>query len=213
MKRFTQIFGDTRQFGMILALVVMICLFEILTHGLLLQPQNVINLFQGNSYILVLAVGMVLVSGVWLTYREVGAWGQFVTTPFGRFLLAKIVLVVGLVAAGAYNQLVLMPKIARAQRAGRVSNVFAYVLVTFPRVVLTEVVLGIGVLAIVPFLNGSARSQAVGHEVEGPVMDGRLFSAGLLLVATLAASFYATAKASDGLGRRDLMGEGVAARS
>ena len=156
---------------------------------------------------------MVLVSGLWLTYREVGAWEQFVTTPFGRFLLAKIVPVVGLVAAGAYNQLVLMPKIARAQRAGRVSNVFAYVLVTFPRVVLTEVVLGIGVLAIVPFLNGSARAQAAGHEVEGPVMDGRLFSAGLLLVATLAASFYATAKASDGLGRRDLTGEGVAATS
>ena len=44
-------------------------------------------------------------------------------------------------------------------------------------------------------------------------MDGRLFSAGLLLVATLAASFYATAKASDGLGRRDLTGEGVAATS
>ena len=159
------------------------------------------------------AVGMVLVSGVRLTYREVGAWEQFVTTPFGRFLLAKIVLVVGLVAAGAYNQLVLMPKIARAQRAGRLSNVFAYVLVTFPRVVLTEVVLGIGVLAIVPFLNGSARAQAAGHEIEGPVMDGGLFSAGLLLVATLAASFYATAKASDGLGRRDLTGEGVAATS
>ena len=84
---------------------------------------------------------------------------------------------------------------------------------TFPRVVLTEVVLGIGVLAIVPFLNGSARAQAAGHEIEGPVMDGRLFSAGLLLVATLAASFYATAKASDGLGRRDLTGEGVAATS
>ena len=55
--------------------------------------------------------------------------------------------------------------------------------------------------------------RAAGHEVEGPVMDGRLFSAGLLLVATLAASFYATAKASDGLGRRDLTGEGVAATS
>lgn len=62
MKHLKQIFGgDVRQFGMILALVVMIVLFQFLTDGLLLTPQNVINLFQGNSYILVLAVGMVLV--------------------------------------------------------------------------------------------------------------------------------------------------------
>lgn len=62
MKHLKQIFGgDVRQFGMIGALVVMILLFQVLTGGLLLTPQNVINLFQGNSYILVLAVGMVLV--------------------------------------------------------------------------------------------------------------------------------------------------------
>ena len=62
MEKLKQIFGgDTRQFGMIFALVALIVLFQILTDGLTLKPENVINIFQGNSYILVMAIGMVLV--------------------------------------------------------------------------------------------------------------------------------------------------------
>ncbi|MDQ4504149.1 multiple monosaccharide ABC transporter permease [Sinomonas sp. ASV322] len=53
--------GNARQFGMIFALVALIVLFQILTGGLTLTPDNVINLFNGNSYILILAIGMVLV--------------------------------------------------------------------------------------------------------------------------------------------------------
>jgi putative multiple sugar transport system permease protein len=53
--------GNTRQFGMIFALIALIVLFQILTNGLTLTPNNVINLFNGNSYILILAIGMVLV--------------------------------------------------------------------------------------------------------------------------------------------------------
>ena len=53
--------GNTRQFGMIFALVALIVFFQILTGGLTLTPDNVINLFQRNSYILILAIGMVLV--------------------------------------------------------------------------------------------------------------------------------------------------------
>ena len=62
MKTLKQLFsGNTRQFGMIFALVALILLFQILTGGLTLTPNNVINLFNGNSYILILAIGMVLV--------------------------------------------------------------------------------------------------------------------------------------------------------
>ncbi|MDQ0707889.1 putative multiple sugar transport system permease protein [Arthrobacter woluwensis] len=53
--------GDTRQFGMIFALVFLIVFFQILTGGITLTPENIINLFNGNSYILILAIGMVLV--------------------------------------------------------------------------------------------------------------------------------------------------------
>ncbi|GAA4113885.1 sugar ABC transporter permease [Knoellia locipacati] len=62
MNKLKEIFGgDTRQFGMIFALVFLIVLFQVLTDGLTLDPGNVINIFQGNSYILVMAIGMVLV--------------------------------------------------------------------------------------------------------------------------------------------------------
>ena len=62
MKKLKDIFGgDTRQFGMIFALVALIVLFQIMTGGLVLKPENVINIFNGNSYILVMAIGMVLV--------------------------------------------------------------------------------------------------------------------------------------------------------
>lgn len=151
------------------------------------------------------SVGGVLISGIWLTYKEVGALEQFLTTPFGRFLLAKIVIVGALIAAGAYNQLVLMPKITRARTFGDAAGVFRYALVEFPRVVMTEVALGVAVLMVVPFLNGSARAQAAGAEVDGPLFDGRLLLLGLLLLATIAASFYGTAKASAALGRRPLL--------
>ncbi|MSR98319.1 sugar ABC transporter permease [Arthrobacter sp. BL-252-APC-1A] len=53
--------GNGRQLGMIFALVVLIGLFQWLTGGKTLTPTNMINLFNGNSYILILAVGMVFV--------------------------------------------------------------------------------------------------------------------------------------------------------
>lgn len=53
--------GNSRQFGMIFALVALIIFFQIATEGRTLTPGNVINLFNGNSYILILAIGMVLV--------------------------------------------------------------------------------------------------------------------------------------------------------
>ncbi|MEU6415242.1 multiple monosaccharide ABC transporter permease [Microbispora sp. NPDC046933] len=53
--------GNLRQYGMIAALVVIVVLFEILTDGILLKPLNVTNLIMQNGYVLVLAIGMMLV--------------------------------------------------------------------------------------------------------------------------------------------------------
>jgi putative multiple sugar transport system permease protein len=53
--------ANIRQYGMIIALVMIIVLFQFLTSGILLQPLNVTNIILQNSYILVLAIGMVLV--------------------------------------------------------------------------------------------------------------------------------------------------------
>ncbi|NYH54223.1 MULTISPECIES: multiple monosaccharide ABC transporter permease [Nocardiopsis] len=53
--------GNSRQYGMAIALVAIIVLFQMLTGGLLLTPLNVTNLIMQNSYILILAIGMMLV--------------------------------------------------------------------------------------------------------------------------------------------------------
>ncbi|WP_285757192.1 multiple monosaccharide ABC transporter permease [Nocardiopsis ansamitocini] len=52
---------NARQYGMLMALVVIVVLFEILTGGLLLRPLNVTNLIMQNSYVLILAIGMMMV--------------------------------------------------------------------------------------------------------------------------------------------------------
>ncbi len=62
MKRLTDVFmNNIRQFGMLFALVALTGFFQIRTDGLVLTSANVINLLNGNAYILVLAIGMALV--------------------------------------------------------------------------------------------------------------------------------------------------------
>ena len=62
MENLRQMFkNNLRQFGMLIILVSIMLIFEILSEGVLLRPLNVTNLILQNSYILVLAVGMLLV--------------------------------------------------------------------------------------------------------------------------------------------------------
>ncbi|WP_199617082.1 multiple monosaccharide ABC transporter permease [Paenibacillus alkalitolerans] len=53
--------NNVRQYGMIIALIFIMVLFQILTEGILLQPLNITNLILQNSHILILAIGMVMV--------------------------------------------------------------------------------------------------------------------------------------------------------
>jgi putative multiple sugar transport system permease protein len=53
--------GNVRQFGMLVALLVIIAFFTITTNGTMLKPQNVTNVFLQNGYIIVMALGMLLV--------------------------------------------------------------------------------------------------------------------------------------------------------
>ncbi|MBE6054839.1 MAG: sugar ABC transporter permease [Clostridium sartagoforme] len=51
---------NVRQYAMLIALVVIIVLFQILTKGILLVPMNVTNLILQNSYVFILSIGMTL---------------------------------------------------------------------------------------------------------------------------------------------------------
>jgi putative multiple sugar transport system permease protein len=65
MNPLRQLFGgrgaNAGQYGMIIALIAIVVIFEFWTGGLTLNPTNVINVFQQYSYILILALGMVMV--------------------------------------------------------------------------------------------------------------------------------------------------------
>jgi putative multiple sugar transport system permease protein len=53
--------GGIRRFGMLIALVALIAIFQIATHGKVLTPTNASNIINGSSYVLIMAMGMVLV--------------------------------------------------------------------------------------------------------------------------------------------------------
>ena len=53
--------NNIRKYGMAIALVFIMGLFQILTNGILFKPLNITNLILQNSYILILAIGMLLV--------------------------------------------------------------------------------------------------------------------------------------------------------
>lgn len=62
MTALTQYLGrNVRQYGIMGALVAIVILFQILTGGLLLVPNNVASLVQQNAYVMILAIGMVMV--------------------------------------------------------------------------------------------------------------------------------------------------------
>lgn len=57
----TLIKSNLRQYGMFVALVLIMLLFQVITDGTLMKPLNITNLVLQNSYILILAIGMLLV--------------------------------------------------------------------------------------------------------------------------------------------------------
>ncbi len=52
---------NIRQYGMLVALLAIMLFFQVRTEGVLLKPLNITNLILQNSYIVIMAVGMLLV--------------------------------------------------------------------------------------------------------------------------------------------------------
>ena len=57
----SHVIADLGKNGIFIALIAVVVLFSFLTNGILLRPQNISNLIVQNGYILVLAIGMVMV--------------------------------------------------------------------------------------------------------------------------------------------------------
>jgi len=94
--------GNVRQYGMIIALLLLVALFQILTNGLFLEPRNVTSLLVQNGYIMILSIGMVMViiaGHIDLSVGSVAAFvGATVAISMQRFDLPwPLAIVLGLV--------------------------------------------------------------------------------------------------------------------
>lgn len=103
--------GNVRQYGMIIALVAIVILFQITTDGVLLRPLNLTNLITQNSYILILAIGMVMVIIARHIDLSVGSVAAFIgalasilmSTYDVPWLLAVVICLVAGAAIGAWH--------------------------------------------------------------------------------------------------------------
>lgn len=112
MGKFKNLFAkNDRQYGMVIVLILIILLFQVLTEGVLLKPLNVTNVILQNSYIMVLAIGMLLTILTGYIDLSVGSIAAFVGAVSGvlvinnkmnPFLAILVSLVIGAVI-GAWN--------------------------------------------------------------------------------------------------------------
>jgi putative multiple sugar transport system permease protein len=103
--------NNIRQYGMVIALAFIMGLFQITTQGIMFKPMNITNLVLQNSYILILAIGMLLVivtGGIDLSVGSVagfvGAVSAVFMVDFGMPVVYAmlIALLIG-AAAGAFQ--------------------------------------------------------------------------------------------------------------
>ncbi len=85
------------------------------------HPVLAADIFQRLSTLAGLALALILVTGIYTAWKQLGAWSAFVTTSYGRTLLVKLSLVAILILIGAHNRYFKLPRLQQA--AGRVRPV------------------------------------------------------------------------------------------
>lgn len=103
--------ANVRSYGIFLALIVVIMVFQGLTKGRLLTPNNVVALFQQNAYVMITAIGMLMVIiatdidlSVGSVIAFVGGIGAIAMRDWGMnwFLAVIVMLLIGLLI-GAFQ--------------------------------------------------------------------------------------------------------------
>ena len=79
--------GRLRQVGIFLALIAIVILFQVLTGGTLLTPRNVSSIVGQNAYVLILAIGMVMIIIAGHIDLSVGSVVAFVGAISGIFIV------------------------------------------------------------------------------------------------------------------------------
>ena len=105
-------------------------------------------------------VAVIALSGLFLYWEHVDGPEQLFTTMYGRVLGVKIIIFGVLLLLGMANQFFLHPRIEALRAAGDQRTLRTVLVQRFPAVVAVELLLGMTVLFVAPFLHGSARNQA-----------------------------------------------------
>jgi putative copper resistance protein D len=94
------------------------------------------------------AVVLLVVTGSYTTWEQVGSVPSLVGTPYGRWLLVKLTLLLALLVLAASNRVWLTPRLVRAAAAGGDAAATA----RLRRQVLGEALLGVAILGVVAVL-------------------------------------------------------------
>jgi putative multiple sugar transport system permease protein len=106
MKTLTGLFrSNIREYGMLIALIAVMVFFQIRTDGVLMRPVNLTNLVLQNSYVITMAMGMLLIiitGGIDLSVGSVVAViGALAGVLIVRYDVNWVVVVVGCLLLGA----------------------------------------------------------------------------------------------------------------
>ncbi|GII33883.1 hypothetical protein Pmi06nite_73250 [Planotetraspora mira] len=105
-------------------------------------------------------VAAITLSGLFLYWEHVDGPAQLFTTMYGRVLGVKILIFGTMLLLGVFNQFWLHPRIDALRAGGDQRSLRTILLRQFPALLAVELLLGMTVLFVAPFLHGSARNQA-----------------------------------------------------
>jgi putative multiple sugar transport system permease protein len=106
----SELVGNLRDYGLVLALIIIMVFFQFTTDGTLFKPVNLSNLVQQNSFIIIMALGMLLVIVSGHIDLSVGSVAGFIGAlaammmviwPLGLFSNPLVVSVVCLIVGAA----------------------------------------------------------------------------------------------------------------
>src|SRR6476660_10048339 len=98
--------NNLRNYGMLMSLLAIMLFFQVMTGGTLLQPLNLTNLVLQNSYIIIMALGMLLVIVAGYIDLSVGSVAGFIGALAAVMMVRfgidfRIAMVLCLVVGGA----------------------------------------------------------------------------------------------------------------
>ena len=129
------------------------------------------------------SLAAVIVTGAYNAWVQLPDVAALWNTPYGRILLAKVILVVALVALGAVNRYALLPRLTRTRARGVLARIVRLAGLTFIgpvrgspstliALVVGEAALGAAVLGLTAALGESTPARHAGHVAHVAELDG-----------------------------------------